>query len=132
MIQGPLLGACVHCMTRATVWVLGGLASLVAACASSQASGEPALLLATDAYELHLRDGRVYVLTDGAVRPIADYGELHTLYRRDGAPLVPEAPAGETATVLGWRDLACVRAAQTCGREPDAPARDMVRLRLRF
>jgi hypothetical protein len=91
-----------------------------------------ALLLATDAYELHLRDGTIFVLRDGAARPLASYDELHALYRRAGEPLVPAMPVGETTSVLGWRDLDCVRAAQTCGREPDRPARDMIRLRLRF
>lgn len=113
----------------------GAIATLVAALTLGGAGGcggggAAALLLVSDAYELHLRDGRVYVVEGGAVRPVRDPDELRTLYRRDGEAVLPES--GATASVLGWRDLACVRAGQACGREPDRPARDMVRLRVRF
>ncbi len=114
-------------MKAIRVWLL---ALGLTACATGSGHG-PALLLVTDAYELHLRDGRVFVLEDGAERPVGDYDELRALYRRDGAEL-PAAPTGESTTVLGWRDLTCVRAGNACGREPEYPARDLVRLRIRF
>jgi len=110
---------------------LAALSFALLACATPSGGG-PALLLVTDTYELHLRDGTIFVHRDGLTRPLADYDELHALYRRQGEALVPSAPDGGTTSVLGWRDLECVRAAQTCGREPDRPARDMFRLRLRF
>lgn len=107
-------------------------AAALGACASAGRPDGTALLLVTESYELHLRSGELFVVSEGTARRITDYAELHTLYRRNGEPLVLQAPASETTSVLGWRDLACVRAGQACGREPDSPARDMVRLRLRF
>jgi hypothetical protein len=115
---------------RGALTVLSLALGLAAGCASG--GGGSALLLVSDAYELHLRDGRLYVVEGGAVRPVRDPDELRSLYRRDGEAVLPESESGATASVLGWRDLACVRSGQACGREPDRPARDMVRLRLRF
>ncbi len=106
------------------------LALCLGACASG--GGGAALLLVSDAYELHLRDGQVFVLEGGTVRPVSGYDELRTLYQRAGEAVVPEAAPGSAPTVLGWRDLACVRAGHACGREPEYPARDLVRLKLRF
>jgi hypothetical protein len=119
-------------------WRVGSALALVlmgGACGTSSSQTRddgPALLLATDAYELQVRNGAVFVHEAGTMRAIDRYEELRELYQRDGQPMLPEAPAAGGTSVLGWRDLECVRRGETCGREPDRPARDMVRLKLRF
>lgn len=122
---------------------LGALLALSACATSPHAVGdagttdEAALLLATDTYELHYREGRVVVLDarpDREVRPrdVATYAEFRELYEVRAADRVPERQPTEGVEVSGWRGLDCVRDGHACGRQSEWPVRDLIRLRLRF
>lgn len=128
----------------------GGLALGAAACASgssdvrpvthvwSDEAEEPALLSASGAYELHVRDGRVVQVVPAtepgrapSERVIDNYDELRRLYEgATGRPLPTEATPG-VIQVNGWRGLECVRAAKACGPAPEVAPMSMVVLRFR-
>lgn len=119
--------------------VFGAFVASVAGCGTAPASKTAgganvgsALLLVTDTYELQLQGGRIIVYESGVSHEVERYEELRELYRRNDGPPLPERPDADGTNVFGWRDLECVRLGQTCGREPDMPARDMIRLKLRF
>ncbi len=127
------------------------LALLTAACAApgpavtpltdpaqATAPSGPTLLLVTDGYELHYREGRVYQVVTrpdrlpSELREITSYDEFRDLYEvREGADLPAELPS-EGVPVNGWRDQDCVRAGHACGRAPEVTPNTMIQLRLRF
>jgi|GEM_PF-2797309 len=117
-------------------WLSVFAASSIAGCASAPPpndgvpSTEAVLLLATDNYELHLRDGHVFHLSDGRIQEVTDYEQMRELYQREGLSQLPENADGNGMDLLGWRDQECVRKGHACGVEPAFPARDMVHIRL--
>lgn len=97
---------------------------------------EPVLLVLSPAFELHMRAGRVEMITPGAnatadptVRVIDDIEELRRIYASNGQPWVDERES--EVAVNGWLGLECVRAGQACGTAPEAGSRALVVLRFR-
>jgi len=96
---------------------------------------DPVLLVLTPAFELHVRSGKVEMVTPGvnaeapSVRVIDDIEELRRLYASNGLTWRDEN-AAEVA-VDGWVGLECVRAGQACGRAPEPGSRALVVLRFR-
>ena len=136
---------------RRSCWALAGVALVAWApgCATAPHAravaearadlDQPALILATEAYELHLRDGRVWAVqppdahTAPAFRQVETWEEFRRLYSvRAGETLPPVAPR-EGIDVNGWVNLTCVRDAEVCGRQPEPGGRgDAVRVRVVF
>ncbi len=113
---------------------------LAAGCASTAGEARPtALIVATDAYELHVRSGEVRLLEPGEVlgAPAADrpltWEEFRRLYEKAQRTGLPERPPTEGVDVNGWVGLACVRDGAACGREVEPGTRgDAVRIRIVF
>ncbi len=122
--------------------------SWLTACASSQPaptaseprvwseSPEPVLLVLNPAFELHVRAGKVELLTPGAnasadptVRVIDDIEEVRRIYASNGLILTNERESA--VSVDGWVGLECVRAGQACGTAPEPGSRALVVLRFR-
>jgi hypothetical protein len=117
------------------------MALIASGCASTRGAEEDgaALILATDAYELHYRAGKVLVVRAAEAIPaqveeIKSYREFRGLYNVGAtANWLPEVAPSPSVEVTGRRGLACVRATKLCGPATDFPSRgDAVRLRLEF
>lgn len=123
-----------------------GLAVASGGCATTpsqptpDANAQPDLLIvATDRYELHVRDGRVYELVPApaadapaSVRPVEDLGEFRTLYEGGLGHPLPASEADGSVKVNGWSGLTCVRKGHACGAQPDGVPESAVRLRFQF
>jgi hypothetical protein len=99
-------------------------------------STEPLLLTASQALEIHVREGKVMEIIPGTQpgesarsRRIETLEDFRTVYAQAaGSPLPPEGPDG-ALQVNGWSGLECVRAGQACGRPPEGLPQVMVLIR---
>jgi hypothetical protein len=113
-------------------------------CASTSGQRAPdtpplALILATDAYELHLEDGRLYKVAPVAAadaplrQQVATWDEFAGLYDVKQATVLETVAPERKVEVNGWQGLECVRKGHMCGRATEPAGRgDAVRVRLVF
>lgn len=97
--------------------------------------GVAALLATSDQEELHLVDGRLYLVPAG--RPgerheVGSWDDFASWYVRHGGAAVPESQPEEGFDVNGWVGLDCVRKGHACGREPERGTQPLMRVRIRF
>ncbi|MCB9786909.1 MAG: hypothetical protein H6744_09490 [Deltaproteobacteria bacterium] len=128
-------------MTRRILVVLAFALPLAAGCAHGR-GGERrsgALILATSEYELHMRDGHVYMLTAVApglppeVREVTSYEEFRDLYNLRAGDTLPQEPPREGVEVGSFGEPDCVRRADLCGRNTEMPPPpEAIRLKLVF
>ncbi|MEZ4266239.1 MAG: hypothetical protein R3F39_07660 [Myxococcota bacterium] len=128
-------------MTRFILIALALSTAVAAGCAHQRsATANPGgLILATPEFELHMRQGRVYMLTAVApgippeVREVTTYDEFRDLYNLRGNEKLPaEAPsAGVEVQSFGEPD--CVRRADLCSRDTEMPPPpEAIRLKVIF
>lgn len=119
------------------------LSFMLIGCASSGGvaaeTQEPVLLARSQAYELHVRNGRV-VQVIPAMKPgdtatereIRDAEELRRLYAEAGGEPLAATESDEAVNINGWAGLDCVREAKACGQAPEeGTPRVMVLLKFR-
>jgi hypothetical protein len=128
-------------MTRKMMFVLAMAMTAAAGCAhQGSATANPgALILATPEFELHMRQGRVYVLTAVApgvppeVREVTTYDEFRDLYNLRAGEKLPVQSPGEGVEVQSFGEPDCVRRADLCTRDTEMPPPpEAIRLKIVF
>ncbi len=126
-----------HCIAA-----LVALTLLVGGCATTNNALDDrrpaALLLTTDNYELHYRDGRVVLLDQRpeatpSPREVETYEEFKQLYEVRKETALPDRLPSDGVAVDGYQGLDCVRKGATCGRATERPTPGApIRLKLFF
>ncbi len=116
-------------MTRTILFALAISTAAAAGCAhQGSATASPgALILATPEFELHMRQGHVYMLTAVApgippeVREVTTYDEFRDLYNLRGSEKLPAVAPSEGVEVQSFGEPDCVRRADLCSRDREMP-----------